>query len=72
MRALKLVKIGNATGLILPKNVLAQMNVEAGDIVYLTRTPDGFCLIPGEAALGMGIARKIMKKRRAALRDLAK
>ncbi len=74
MPALKLTKIGNSTGVVLPKEALVQMNVQAGDTVYLSRTPDGYRLTPydPEFEQQMDVARKIMKRRRAALRELAK
>jgi putative addiction module antidote len=74
MLTLKLTKIGNSTGLVLPKDALTQMNVGPGDTVFLTRTSDGYRLTPYDAVFEqqMNAARKIMKKRRAALRELAK
>jgi putative addiction module antidote len=44
--ALKIIQIGNSLGVILPKEILARMNVEKGDTVYLVRTADGFLLTP--------------------------
>jgi hypothetical protein len=37
MSALELTQIGNSIGVILPKEVLASMNVGKGDTVYLTQ-----------------------------------
>jgi hypothetical protein len=37
MSALELTQIGNSAGVILPKEVLASMNVGKGDTVYLTQ-----------------------------------
>lgn len=39
MSALKLTQIGNSVGVILPKEVLANMNVGKGDTVYSPRPP---------------------------------
>ena len=36
MSALKLTQIGNSVGVILPKEILAKMNLGKGDTVYLT------------------------------------
>lgn len=74
MVALKLGKIGNSVGAVLPKEVLARLNVEQGDTLYLTETPDGYHLTPYEPEFEaqMEAARKIMKKRRNVLRELAK
>ena len=39
-------KIGNSTGLILPKEAAAHLKVQPGDSVFLTRTPDDMLLPP--------------------------
>lgn len=46
MVALKLSKVGNSIGAVLPKEVLARMKVGQGDTLYLTETPDGYRLTP--------------------------
>ena len=38
---LEIKKIGNSTGLILPKELLAHLHVEVGESVSVTRTPNG-------------------------------
>ena len=74
MTQLKLIAIGNSTGVVLPKEILSRLKLEQGDTVILTEAPDGYRLTPYDATFErqMGIARKIMKKRRNALRELAK
>lgn len=74
MHALKLTQIGNSVGLILPKEVLARLKLEKGDTVYLTDAPGGVTLTPHDPDFEaqMTAARKIMKNRRAVLRELAK
>lgn len=74
MQVLKLTAIGNSMGVVLPKEVTARLKVEKGDSVFLTETPDGYRLTPysPEFETQMNAARKIMKKRRNALRELAK
>ncbi len=74
MNALKLTKIGNSVGAVLPKDVLARLHVSAGDIVYLTEAPDGFRITPYDPdfARQMDAAESVMKRRRAALHELAK
>jgi putative addiction module antidote len=71
---LKLSKIGNSIGVILPKEALARMNLDKGDSIWLSKSPDGFRLTPydPEFADQMETARKIMKKRRNVLHELAK
>ena len=72
--ALKLISVGNSVGATFSKEVLAKLKVEKGDTVFLTETPDGFRLTPynPEFEAQMKAARGIMKKRRNALRELAK
>lgn len=74
MHALKLTQIGNSVGVILPKEVLAKLKLEKGDTLYLTDSPDGMRITPHDPVFEqqMQTARRIMKSRRAALRELAK
>ncbi len=74
MTKLKLTAIGNSAGVVLPKEVLARLKVEQGDSVYLTESPDGYRLTPYDPDFErqMDTARRIMKRRRAVLRELAK
>ena len=74
MLALKITKVGNSAGLLLPKEALAKLRVEQGDTVYLTETPDGFRITPydPEFERQMTLARKLMSKHRRALRELAR
>jgi putative addiction module antidote len=71
---LKLTNIGNSVGIILPKEARDKMKVGNGDSVYLTETPEGYKISPYDPEFDkeMEAARKLMKKRRAALRELAK
>ena len=39
---LEIKKIGNSTGLILPKELLARLGLSQGDNVVVSETPDGF------------------------------
>lgn len=74
MVALKLTGIGNSTGVVLPKEVTAKLGLAKGDVVFLTESADGYRLTPYDPDFEkqMTAARKIMKKRRNALRELAK
>ena len=71
---LELKKIGNSTGLILPKELLARLGLEQGDEVIVSETPNGLSIGRGDPTLekGMEIARKAMKTYRSALTELAK
>jgi putative addiction module antidote len=72
--ALKLTQIGNSVGLVLPKEALARLKLEKGDVIYLTESPDGYRITPYDPAFQrqMEVAEKIMKRRRNVLRALAK
>jgi len=74
MSALKLTQIGNSVGVILPKDVLGRLNLEKGDTLFLTDSANGFNLSPYNPTFDaqMTEARRIMKKRRDVLRELAK
>ncbi|HEU5350492.1 MAG TPA: AbrB/MazE/SpoVT family DNA-binding domain-containing protein [Terracidiphilus sp.] len=74
MLALKLTQIGNSVGFVLPKEAAARLKVEKGDVVFLTESPEGYRLSPFDPkfAAQMQVAEGIMKKRRNALRELAK
>ena len=74
MRTLKLTAIGNSVGVILPREMLTKLGVEKGDMLSVVETPDGLRLSPHDPAFEtqMAAARKIMKDRRAVLRELAK
>ena len=74
MIKLKLTAVGNYAGVVFSKEVLARLKLDKGDAVYLTESPDGYRLTPynPEFESQMTAARKIMKKRRAVLRELAK
>ncbi len=74
-KQLKLIKVGNSTGVILPKDVLARLRVDTGDELYLTEQPDGKFALSGydaEFAKAMDTAEAIMREDRDILRILAK
>ncbi len=74
MSALKLTQLGNSVGLILPKELLAKLGVSKGDTVYAIETENGIRLTTADPEFDsqMNVAREIMKRRRAVLRELAK
>ena len=74
MSAVKLTQIGNSVGVILPKEVLARLKVEKGDTLFLIDAANGITLsaYSPEFEAQMTAARRIMKKRRAVLHELAK
>jgi putative addiction module antidote len=74
MPKLKVVQVGNSLGATFSKEVSAKLRIEKGDTLYLTEAPGGYRLTPydPEFESQMERARAIMKKRRNALRELAK
>lgn len=74
MSVVKLTQIGNSVGVILPKDVLARMNVEKGDRLFMSEAANGITLSAYDPEFESQVlpARDIMKKRRAVLRELAK
>lgn len=74
MLELKVTAVGNSLGVVLPREALARMKLAKGDTLYITETPDGYRLTPysPEFETQMEAARKLMKKRRAALHELAR
>ena len=61
---LEIKKIGNSTGVILPKEMLARLRLEQGDTITITETPDGFMATRHYPVFekAMALARKFMKK----------
>jgi len=71
---LKLRKIGNSVGVILPKEALTHLKIEEGDTVSLTETPDGYRLSQSQSdfAKTMAVMESLSKRYRNTLRELAK
>lgn len=72
---LQVRKIGNSVGLILPKELLARLQLELGDKLFISERPGGgFTASRTDPKFekGMAAARKAMKRYRNALAELAK
>jgi putative addiction module antidote len=74
MTKLKITTIGSSAGIVLPKEVLARLRVAKGDTIFLTEAPDGFRITSYDPEFEeqMTHARRFMRNRRDALRELAK
>ena len=74
MATLKVMQIGNSHGVVLPKEVLARLNIEKGDTLYLSDTPYGVRLTTQDAEFEhqMKLAKQVMRQYRDALAELAK
>jgi putative addiction module antidote len=72
---LKVRKVGNSLGVVLPKEALALLKVEEGQSLYLTEAPDGSYRVTGgdpNFNKSMEIFADLSRRYRNALRELAK
>ena len=72
---LEIKKIGNSTGLILPKELLGQLRFKQGDWLSVTEMADGSLQLRRSDPVfdkGMEIAERAMDTYRNALEELAK
>ncbi len=75
LHELKLRKIGNSVGVVLPKEVLAILKAGEGDSVQVTEAADGSLRLntaKPEVSRQMRVAQDIMERYRNTLRELAK
>ncbi len=72
--SLKITKIGNSAGIILPRELLAHLGAEIGETLSIVSTPGGIELRTEEPDFDaqMAAAREVMTRRKRALRELAK
>lgn len=74
MMELKLRAVGNSVGVVLPKEMLIKLGVDKGDSVFAIETPDGVRLTTADPDFEaqMATARRLMKRWRGVLHELAK
>jgi len=74
MIVLKVRKVGNSVGVLLPQEAVSALKVDAGDTLFLTAAKDGFRLTPYDPDFErqMKVAQRVMRKNRNVLRALAK
>lgn len=75
MLELKLRRVGNSVGLVLPKEALTRLNADNGDAVYLTESTDGGFRLTAtnpEFAQKLKVAGRLSRRYRHALKELAK
>lgn len=74
MAELKLINVGHSVGVIFPKELLVRLGLQKGDALFVVETPDGLRLSVSdpEYEAQMADARRLMKKWRPVLRELAK
>ena len=71
---LKLRKIGNSVGVVLPKEALTRLKSEAGDTLFAVETPFGYLLTPYDPNVEeqLRLGRDFMKHYRETFKALAK
>jgi putative addiction module antidote len=75
MLELKLRKVGNSVGVVLPKQALAHLNADEGDTLSVTEAADGSLRLSAAKAdvrRQMEVVSDVMKRYRHTLRELAK
>jgi len=74
MVALKLTRIGNSTGLVLPKEILARLNAKEGDKLHAVETQHGIMITPYDPQFEktMRNADKVFARFKNAYKELAK
>ena len=72
--SLKITKIGNSAGVVLPKELLAKLRAGVGDTLYVSETPDGIRITAADPSFEatMALAEQIMREDRDILHVLAK
>ena len=73
--SMKVRRVGNSLGVILPRDLLNALGVEEGDTIDVVQTEDGrieLAVVDREADDLMSMAEEIMAENRAVLRALAK
>src|SRR5689334_18552571 len=70
---LKIRRIGNSAGVVLPKELLAHLDAGIGETLSVSKTPHGIELSVRDPEFKgqMAAAREIMARRKHALRELA-
>lgn len=73
MITLKLTTVGNSVGVVLPKEFLARLRVDKGDIIYATETADGFIVknYDEDFVKDMEMAERLIHENRNVLKKLA-
>ncbi len=75
MTKLKLTAVGTSAGVVIPRDMLARLNVAKGDVLYAVETPDGGYHLTSwdpEFAGKMDKTDDIMRRYRNTLHALAK
>ena len=72
---LKLRKVGNSVGVVLPKEALSHLHAQEGDTICVTEAPDGSLRMSStkpEVMRQLAVAQHVIRRYRNTLRELAK
>jgi putative addiction module antidote len=74
MTKVELIQIGDSVGFVLPEEILARLKVGNGGTLLMTESASGVTLTPHDPELDgqLDAARRVMNKRRNALRQMPK
>ena len=74
MQKLRVIRIGNSLGVILPKEITSQLRIGKGDVLFATLSPNGLEVSPYNADLEAEIAmgQAFMNEYRETFKVLAK
>lgn len=74
MTQLKVTQIGNSLGVILPKELVARLKVDKGDVLVVTDLPGGLMLTAHDPKVEdqLKLGRELMREYRETFRALAK
>ena len=74
MKQLKIRKVGNSQGVVLPKEILERHGLAEGDVLYVVDTAEGIKLMPSDPDFEAVVEanRDYMKRHRNALHELSK
>jgi len=74
MARLKLTPVGTSTGVVIPREMLARMKVEKGDMLYAIETAEGYLLTPFDPGIDAQLeaGRQFMKQYRDVFKALAR
>ena len=74
MDTLKIRRVGNSRGVVLPAPLLEELGLAEGDALFATRTPDGLLLSPYDPAVAraLEVFEEGRRRYRTALHELAK
>jgi putative addiction module antidote len=73
MSTVKVTTVGNSVGIVLPREMLARLRVDKGDMLYVVETPTGIELTPYEPVFAqqMDVMERTARDERDVLRKLA-